>query len=373
MQRSSFHDPGQLLAYLLLAVFVAVLAMISTRTFYGLSHAWRRLKLPRAIKPALGSLATGVVGVGLYYAAGGNQQVLSVLSFGYGALQDALIAPSQGRADLHLALLLMLVSLGKILTTSLTIGSGGSGGVFGPSMVIGGCGGGALGIVLHRFWPALVPQPSSFIIVGMAGFFAAAAKTPVSTLVIVSEMTGNYNLLLPSLWVCVLAFLLSDEQSFYHSQVVSRSLSPAHQGDYVREVLAGLQVKEFLSPEQVPTLAPGDRLPEVIERLAKVGYHGLPVADPEGRYLGMVSLEEVHLASCLPSVGPLVVAADMVNSDVPPLRPDDHLDRALERFVESDRLALAVVDATPEKHVIGIVRRADISSAYLRRVHGAAE
>ena len=107
-------------------------------------------------------------------------------------------------------------------------------------MVIGGCGGGALGIVLNRYWPALSPHPASFVIVGMAGFFAAAAKTPISTLVIVSEITGNYNLLLPTLWVCVISFLLSDEQSIYHSQVESRSLSPAHQGDYVREVLAGL-------------------------------------------------------------------------------------------------------------------------------------
>ena len=108
--------------------------------------------------------------------------------------------------------MLLAIALGKILTTSLTIGSGGSGGVFGPSMVIGGCGGGALGIALHHLWPGLVPNPASFVIVGMAGFFAAAAKTPFSTLIIVSEMTGGYHLLLPALWVCVLAFLLSDEQ-----------------------------------------------------------------------------------------------------------------------------------------------------------------
>ena len=105
-------------------------------------------------------------------------------------------------------------------------------------MVIGGCGGGALGILLNRvFPPGSVPPPASFVIVGMAGFFAAAAKTPFSTLVMVSEMTGNYNLLLPTLWVCTIAFLLSDEQSIYSSQVESRSRSPAHQGAYVREVL----------------------------------------------------------------------------------------------------------------------------------------
>jgi CIC family chloride channel protein len=371
VQALTFTDPRQLFAYLLLALLLVVLAMLYTRTFYGLSHAFRRLPLPRHVKPALGALATGLVGVALYYSLRQDEQALAVLSFGYGALQDAMTVPAPGGSDLWLALVLLVVALGKIVTTSLTIGSGGSGGVFGPSMVIGGCGGGALGIVLHHFWPTLVPQPASFVIVGMAGFFAAAAKTPVSTLVIVSEMTGDYNLLLPTLWVCVLAFLLSDEQSIYHSQVESRSLSPAHQGDYVREVLAGLQVKEFLTEQQeVPTLRPGDRLPEVIERLSKSAYHGLPVTNEEGTYLGMVSLEEVHLASRLSSVGPLILASDLMRGDVSPLRPDDRLDRALELFVESDRLALAVVDASPEQRVIGIVRRADISSAYLRRVHG---
>ena len=374
VQSSTFTDPGHLLAYLLLALFLAVLAMFYTRTFYGLSHAFRRLPLPRLTKPALGALASGLFAVTLYYLLGREEQVLAVLSFGYGSLQGALSAPMQDGASASFALVLLVVAVGKIVTTGLTIGSGGSGGVFGPSMVIGGCGGGALGILLHHAWPTWVPHPANFVIVGMAGFFAAAAKTPVSTLVIVSEMTGDYNLLLPTLWVCVIAFLLSDERSIYHSQVERRSLSPAHQGDYVREVLAGLQVRQFLTlPQEVPTLRAGERLAEVIRRLSNTTYHGLPVVGEHCGYLGMVSLEEVHLASLSPSLGSLVVAEDLMRSDVPPLRADDRLDRALELFVESDRMDLAVVDASAEQRVIGIVRRADISSAYLRRVHGDAE
>jgi CIC family chloride channel protein len=205
----------------------------------------------------------------------------------------------------------------------------------------------------------------------MAGFFAAAAKTPFSTLVIVSEMTGNYNLLLPTLWVCALAFLLSDEQSIYSSQVESRSRSPAHQGDYVREVLTGLRVGQFLTPGgEVPDFHPEDRLPQIIERLSHSTYHGLPVVDKEGRYLGHVSLEEVHLASVSPNLQPLVVAADLMRTDVRPLTPEDTLDRALELFVESDRLALAVVDGSPERKVIGVLRRSEISNTYLQHVHG---
>src|SRR5262249_59971289 len=129
-------------------------------------------------------------------------------------------------------------------------------------------------------WADVVPHPASFVIVGMAGFFAAAAKTPFSTLVIVSEMTGGYSLLLPTLWVCTLAFLLSDEQSIYSSQVESRSLSPAHQGDYVRAVLAGLRVDQFMTPrDDLVVLRPGDTLPSVVERLGSTSCHVLPVLD----------------------------------------------------------------------------------------------
>ena len=366
----TFDDPLQLVSYTGLALFLVVLAMLYTRSFYGLTHLFHRLTVRPHFKPAIGAFLTGALGVALYYLLGGEQKVLAVLSFGYGSLQGAMTASALDQT-LFFALTLFAIALGKILTTGLTIGSGGSGGVFGPSMVIGGCGGGALGILLHWLWAPLVPHPASFVIVGMAGFFAAAAKTPFSTLVIVSEMTGNYNLLLPTLWVCALTFLLSDEQTIYSSQIENRSRSPAHQGDYVREVLAGMLVRQFLTPHQeVPVLHPGDRLPEIIDRLSKSSYHGLPVTDEQGRYLGVVSLEEVHLAALSAPLSTLIVAADLMRTDVTPLRPDDQLDRALELFVESDRLTLPIVDDSQEQRVIGIVKRADLSSTYLRNVHG---
>jgi CIC family chloride channel protein len=364
----TFENPWQLFPYLLLALFMVVLAMVFTRSFYGLTHLFRRLPVRPHFKPALGAFLSGALGMSLFFVLGRQEKVLAVLSFGYGILQDAMTG---GESSLYFALILLAVALGKIFTTGLTIGSGGSGGVFGPSMVIGGCGGGALGIVLHRLLPALVPDPATFVIVGMAGFFAAAAKTPVSTLVIVSEMTGNYNLLLPTLWVCALAFLLSDEQSIYSSQVLSRSRSPAHQGDYVREVLAGLHVHQFLTQDrEVPALHPADRIADVVDRLSSTPFQALPVTNDHGRLLGVVSLEEVHLASRFPHLRGLVVAADLMRSDFTPLQPQDQLDRALELFVESNLLALPVVDGLPERRVIGIVKRADVSSTYLRYVHG---
>ena len=373
-----FTNPWQLGPYLVLALFMAFLAMLYARTFYGCKRLFDRLSMPRHFRPAVGALLTGLVAVGLYGVAscfvpapakagagGGPQQVLAVMAFGYSAIQDALNQDTGVAASL-----LLMIALGKILTTGLTIGSGGSGGVFGPSMVIGGCGGGALGIMFHHFWPHLVVHPASFVIVGMAGFFAAAAKTPFSTLIIVSELTGGYNLLLPSLWVCTLSFILSDKQSIYASQVEGRAYSPAHQGSYVRQVLAEVLVSKFLSPGQtVVTLHSDDPLALVIDRLSDGQFPVLPVVDGDSRLLGVVNLEEVHLASQAPSLKPLVLAADLMRSDIQPLTPDDTLDRALELFVENDLMALPVVDDLQTRKVIGIVRRFEIASALAAHVH----
>ncbi len=362
----AFSGPLELGPYLLLALSMALLALLYTRSFYGCKRLFEHLPVRRHFRPAIGAFLTGLTALLLYFVMGRQQNVLAVLAFGYSAIQQAMTQDTDAAAAL-----LLIIALGKVLTTSLTIGSGGSGGVFGPSMVIGGCGGGALGIMLHHLWPSLVPHPASFVIVGMAGFFAAAAKTPFSTLIIVSEMTGGYSLLLPSLWVCTLSFILSDEQSIYSSQVESRSRSPAHQGAYVREVLAGIRVSEFLSPQRATTvLHPGDSLDTVLYRLEAAPHAILPVVDAESRLLGVVNLEEAHQAFLEPALKPLLCAADLMRTDIQPLTPDDALDRALELFVENDLLVLPVVDDLKLRQVIGTVHRHEISSAYLRRVQG---
>jgi CIC family chloride channel protein len=361
----SFSNPWQLGPYLVLAFCMVVLAMLYTRVFGLLTTYFHRLRMPRTLKPAIGAALSGAIGVGLYFALGRRAEVLNVLAFGYAALQGAV--HSQATGDIGV---LLAIALGKIATTSLTIGSGGSGGVFGPSMVIGGCGGGALGILVHRLAPTLLPEPASFVLVGMAGFFAAAAKTPFSTLVIVSEMTGGYHLLLPALWVCVLAFMLSDRQSLYGGQMETRSRSPAHRGTFMHAMLDGASVAQFLRPDaKVPTLAPGDSLGTVIDRLGDTRLAVLPVVDEDHRLLGVVNLEEVLIASQAAD-RPLLIAADVMRSDVTPLTPDDGLDVAQELFVENDVLALPVVNSLEDRRVLAVVKRFDVASAYVRSVSG---
>jgi CIC family chloride channel protein len=366
-----FTNPLELLPYLALAVSSAVLAMVYTRTFYALTDAMHRIPIIPHLRPMIGAAATGVIGLLLYYATRQDQRVLSVIGSGYGILQDALVILGPAEHSLQLALLFFVVAIGKILTTSLTIGSGGSGGVFGPSMIIGGCGGGALGIVLHRMWSDFVPHPACFVLVGMAGFFSAAAKTPFSTLVFVSEMTGNYNLLLPTLWVCSISFLLSDEQSIFSSQVDKRSSSPAHRGDYIRDVLAGLTVGQYLHPrEDLPALHPDDALPKILATLAETHHEMLPVVDKDGNLVGMMSLDDAQIAALSPHAQPIVVGSDIMRSDLPSLLPTDSLDHALEEFVEHNVTALPVIDNHDSRRLLGIVEQPDVARAYLRNVHG---
>ena len=297
-----FDNAWQLGPYLLLAIFVTLLAMIYTRSFYWTTKAFRSMRIPPHVRPAIGAFASGAVALALFVLFRRQTSVLAVLSYGYDALQDALNEGATGTAAILLA-----VALGKIATTSLTIGSGGSGGVFGPSMVIGGCSGGALGMVLHRYLPSLVPHPAAFVIVGMGGFFAAAAKTPFSTLIIVSEMTGGYGLLLPALWVCALSFILSDRMSIYGSQMESRGRSPAHHRELVEQLLGGVSVGTLLtaetaaehSVEAAEGIAPihaSDGIDVALRSFAKQGTDVLPVADDKGKILGVLRRAEVTAA-----------------------------------------------------------------------------
>jgi CIC family chloride channel protein len=296
-----------------------------------------------------------------------------VLAFGYSSLQAALeVKPD---AALATAGLLFAIAVGKIFTTGLTIGSGGSGGVFGPSMVIGGCSGAALGVLMQHatdFWPGHVPHPAACAVVGMAGFFAAAAKTPFSTLVMVSEMTGGYPMLLPALWVCVIAFMLSDQKSIYSAQVESRAQSPAHRGTFVRTMLTGVTLRQLVPTATAPTLSPGDSLGVVVERLSASGFPLLPVVDADQRLVGVVDLDEITLALQMTDVRPMLLAADLMRTDIVPLVADDPLDDAMQRFVENDVLALPIVESLAERRVVGLVRRFDVASAYLRCIHGQA-
>ena len=174
------------------------------------------------------------------------------------------------------------------------------------------------------------------------------------------------------MWVCTLSFVLSDRQSIYSSQVESRALSPAHQGSFLQHLLGNAVVGQYFNAgEALPTmLHPSDPLATVLQRMNQANITVLPVVDDQHRLLGVVNLQEVHYASQSATLQPLVLAADLMRSDVTPLQADDPLERAQQLFVTSDLLALPLVNHLDERRVIGMVRRFDIANAYVEKLQG---
>jgi CIC family chloride channel protein len=368
-----FDKPALLLPLTVLAGAMVIASLLYVRCFYGTQGLFRRIKVVPHVKPAIGALATGLLALGIfralaYFGPEAQTDSLNVLSFGYGILQKLL----DGQFHHHVlgaVAVLGAIGIGKILTTSLTIGSGGSGGVFGPSMVIGGTLGAAIGLLLQQWMPSLVPRLDVFVILGMASFFSAAAKVPVSTIIMVSELTAGYELLIPAMWVSALAYLLSRGWTIYREQVPSRFYSDAHRGDFVVGVLKGLTVGNIWKPPAQPPVAfPFDApLTRVTDSIPVTTQTVFPVLDREGRYRGLIHLNQIRRVIYEKEVGQLVIVEDISVENVEPLRLDSDLSSVITLFAQLEYGELPVVDAESKK-VLGLLRRQDLLAAYNARL-----
>jgi len=356
-----FHDVLELLPYTLLALALLPGIGFYTRFFYGVERVFAQIKLPRPAVAAIGGLLTGAVAIGAWRLVG-DDRALAVLSSGYGVLQQMLDGSVMGWGGLGL---LAVVAFGKVLATAFTIGAGGSAGVFGPSMVIGGSIGGAVGLLCYEW--GLVDNPASLCIVGMCGFFAGAAKTPISTIVMVTEMTGSYQLLLPAVWVCGLTFLLSRRFVLYQKQVFNRAFSPAHRGEYVEALLEDMTVADVFEPSEVATVTSSMPLRDIVHKIATGRQDYFPVVD-DGVFVGIVSAHDVREFTFDESVYRLAIAADIMSSPPVVVRPEDDLHTALETFDSIWIDELPVVAADDANKVLGQLRRRAINRAYTKKL-----
>ncbi len=354
----------ELSAYAVLALALVVVGMLYVKMFYGIRDLFRRLPIVPHVRPAIGAALAGVIGIGLLNVFDGDRHVLGVLGTGYGTLQVALTTAT----DLGVPCL-VAIALTKIVTASLTIGSGGSGGVFGPSMVIGGCSGAAIGLVLNSFFPTVVTQPEAFAVVGMAGFFAGIARAPISTIIMVRALTGDYGLLLPTMLVSTLTFVLSHRFRLYQRQVPTRMESMAHRGDFIVDVLDGVRVGDIYQRDQKMTLiAEGMTLDEIVHRLADDHQRYFPVVDADGRMVGVFSDNDVRAYLFDQSLWKLAVARDLMTDDFLFVTPKDDLNTALLRFTSRNLDELPILDPDRPGCLLGMLRRREAIAAYNQRL-----
>ncbi len=376
----SFQEPASLLAYLVLAVVVSLGALLFVKTLYGVRHITfgRLARWPNHIKPAIGGLLVGAIGFFLPEALG----------TGYGTVQ-ACFNEDAGRDPALMALptaqafqdvlgwqvspvvlgagLLAAIGLGKILTTGLTVGSGGSGGAFGPAVVIGAALGGATGLVCMHLFPYLNIQPGAFALVGMAGFFAGAAHTPVSTIIMVSEITGNYDLLVPSMLVCITAFILCRRFTLYEKQLPSRLEAPSKLGNMASAILRRLTVAQALAAKRdLPVfVARSTSLSELMKRFAQSTHAAFPVVDEQQQLVGVVDAGDIRRVVTEAGVGDLIIAGDIEKPAVT-VTPEDSLLAAINHMVQTGSPDLMVVASPGSRSVVGTLNRADVFTAYNR-------
>ena len=347
-----FRNPLELGPYMVLALVLAAGGFLYVKSFYGVQGAFKKINLPNHIKPAIGGLLTGAIGFFLP----------ETLSFGYGFAQMAL--------DNELpTLLLLALALGKILTTSFSIGSGGSGGVFGPSVVIGGALGGAVGRIFHDIMPNVVTQPGAFVVVGMAGFFAGVSNTPISTIIFVSEMTNSYHLLLPGLLVCSLAYLISQKWTIYDKQAKSKIDSNAHRGDFFVDILEAIRVKELTGKFRKVQLIPQDMTLQRFRKIFSSSHqHYYPVVDKENRLTGIFSINDIRGVIFDQEIGDLVRMKDVANPDIIYTTPSEDLNAVMKKCTIRNLQRVPVVRAEDHAVLIGMLDRRDLIEYYNNRV-----
>lgn len=351
---------AELIPLTVLSIILVLAGVFYIKVFYGTHKQFKRLPIPPQFRPMIGASAAGACGVAIFYAFGMDERSLAVLSTGYGTLQIVI----ENCQELSIWMLLA-IALGKIATTSLTIGSGGSGGVFGPSMVIGGCLGAAIGTFFHGIWPDLVPHPEIYAIVGMAGFFAGCAHAPISTIIMVSEMTGDYKLLLPTMWVSTLCFVLGRRWTLYEKQVPSRLESPAHRGDFLIDILEGIKVKD-VELKQRRAIPESMSLREILRVLPETRQNYFPVLDANGKLIGIFSTDDVRSYLYDDTLWQLAVARDVMTTNLVTLFPDDDLNTAMRRFTEINLDEIPVLSDDQSRNLLGMLRRKDAISVYNR-------
>ena len=352
-----FEQPAELLLYLVLGVVCALFGVVYVKTFYGMRDLFRKLPLEDWQKPAVGGLALGVLAM----------FVPQVLGSGYGWVQAALYG--------KMALWVMLVvALAKVVATSLTISSGGSGGVFAPSLVIGAMLGGTFGATAEILFPLLAQDPRAYVLVGMAGFFAGVANAPIATLIMVSELTGNYGLLAPLMLVCVIAMLVRRKNSIYEKQVACRFDSPAHLGDFVIDVLEGIAVRTLAHKGRKPTLIPeGMTLPQILDRIAAAKTTYYPVVDEAGEMTGIFSMTDIRriLNEDIPPT--LVIARDIATHHVITATPDEPLNEAMKKLTARNLDEIPVVDTENPRKVLYMMSRRTLLAHYAEQMEKTKE
>jgi CIC family chloride channel protein len=337
--------------YVIMGIFCGVVGVVFTKTLYRIEDLFDGMKFPEYLKGIIGGLMLGVASLIF-------PQVLGV---GYGAIDMALMQ------KMAWWLLLVLVVV-KILATSVTIGSGGSGGIFAPSLFLGAMAGGFFGAVVHQLFPNITASPGAYSIVGMGAVVSATTHGPLAAILILFEMTGDYKIILPLMLACIIATIASGQflrDSIYTLKLARRGVD-IKEGKEVN-VLKSMFVKDVMNTH-VETMTEALPLEQMTEKISKSKFNSFPVLNAQNELTGILSFNDYSEAIFDEHLKGLVVAGDLATSDLVTITMDENLWTALEKISSKDFAVLPVVSAQEPNKLEGVVSRRDIIGAYNKAV-----
>jgi CIC family chloride channel protein len=302
--------PGELFAYAAMGILAGLAALAFIRSLYGCEDFFDRLQIHPALKTALGGALIGTIGIWLPH----------IFGVGYEAINEAL----NGTILWYVMMILVLV---KIAAVSITIGSGGSGGIFAPSLFVGAMLGGSVGTVVHTLWPEATALPGAYALVGMGAVVAAGTHAPITAIVIIFELTNEYQIILPLMISCIIATLLAtrlQRSSIYTLKLLRRGID-IYKGRAVN-VLEPVSVREVIRRDVV-TVAAEDRLGSVVAKLIDHPGTTLFVTDEDNRLEGVVTADQIRpVMTDASTLDALLIAQDVMEvSEFPSVAPTDSL------------------------------------------------
>jgi CIC family chloride channel protein len=347
-------SPWELILYTLLGMLAAFGSVGFTRLLYASEDLWDRVPLPEFVKPIGGGLLLGIIGLLTYKTANGFPRVFGV---GYESIGDTLF--TRLGAEVVLGLFLF-----KMLATVLTLGAGGSGGIFAPSLFMGAMLGTIFGQITHHLFPSVTAPAGAYAMVGMAAFFSGAAHAPVTAILILFEMTGDYRIMLPLMLATVISTLVSrmlSRDSIYTLKLTRRGVH-LEQGRDI-DIMQGVTVGEAMSTEteKIPLNLPLNLL---ADKFSRTHNHGFPVVDESGDLAGVVTIRDLEQTLAENPIDGKTVADIATTEGLLTCFPDEPMWKALCTMGPRDVSQLPVLEQRGSRRLIGLLRRRDIIQAY---------
>ena len=337
--------------YPLLGIAAGFASLLFISSLYKCEDLFEALQIPEYLKPALGGLLLGCILWKWPY----------VFGVGYGSINLSL------KNQLPVLLLFTLVFV-KIVATSITIGSGQSGGIFAPSLFIGAMTGGFFGWSVHELFPLITASSGAYALVGMGALVAGTTHAPITAILIIFELTGSYKIILPLMISCIVSTIITTSLkrgSIYTIKLSRRGVNIAH--GWEQSILQSLRVRDIMN-DQVVTIPEQMQLVDVIDTLKKQDVSYLHVVDDTGELTGIISFRDIRPVLQEETVKRLIIAKDVATTDVVTIRPSDNIQLALQEMGGRGISQLPVVAESDNRKVIGTVSKRDVLAAYDKAV-----